>query len=173
MLQKSQASKVKDSTTNLADLDWWTASQCDSYMEVVATDVFNNHGQKHWRHHTEEILITQHGVTSSRIWWKNMEEMTIKIMDYDGSDRKPDPLCPVYERIWFGSRRTQCIIRLQPWNGNHWIHILTSLIKNIVNSLNSTGSYRCNVTFSIATMSCFVLSSAISCTLAFLRCRTS
>ena len=84
--------KVKGHAMNLPDLDGWMAGNSDPYMEVIATDVTG---------YTETKTTPVRGGTNNPSWddylvfsertWK---EMTVKILDYDGSGREPDPLCP-------------------------------------------------------------------------------
>ena len=77
---------------HLADKDWGAAGQSDPYMEVVAEDeygyqktmttpVIGGTDNPHW----DYLLFDEH-----RAWKK----ITVKIMDYDGAHREPDPLCP-------------------------------------------------------------------------------
>ena len=80
----------------MQDLDGWTAGNSDPYMEVIATDVngytemkttpvIGNSNFVYWNDYLE---------FSQRTW----EELKVNIMNYDGSNREPDRLCPV-ERI--------------------------------------------------------------------------
>ena len=87
--------KVKGEGSNLPDLDGWTAGQSDPYMEVTAKDVDG---------YTETKTTPVRGGTDNPYWFdylvfsvRTWKEMTIKILDYDGEGRKPDPLCPTQE----------------------------------------------------------------------------
>lgn len=87
--------KVKGYGRDLADLDGWTAGQSDPYMGVTATD--ENGGtqtlQTPHRGGTNQPDWNDYLVFSNRVWKK----IKIIVMDYDGSGRKPDPLCPTKE----------------------------------------------------------------------------
>ena len=84
--------KVKGSGSNLDDLDDWTAGNSDPYMEVVATDVDGYTETKSTPviGGTDNPYWNDYLVFSKRTW----KEMRVKILDYDGAGRKPDPLCP-------------------------------------------------------------------------------
>ena len=84
--------KVKGNGSYLADLDGWTAGQSDPYMEVTATDVDG---------YTETKSTPVIGGTNNPYWndylvfsKRTWEEVKVRILDYDGANRKPDPLCP-------------------------------------------------------------------------------
>ena len=87
--------KIKGSANNLADLDGWTAGNSDPYMEVAVTDIYG---------YTERKTTPHRGGTNNPTWpdlifrsARSWEKITVKIMDYDGAGRKPDPLCPTKE----------------------------------------------------------------------------
>lgn len=87
---------IKGQGTSLPDRDGWTAGNSDPYMEVIATDVNG---------YTETKTTPVIGGTSNAYWndylefsQRTWEELQVNIMDYDGSNRKPDRLCPL-ERI--------------------------------------------------------------------------
>ena len=87
---------IKGQGTHLPDLDGWTAGNSDPYMEVIATDVNG---------YTETKTTPVIGGTNNAYWddylefsQRTWEELKVNIMDYDGSNRKPDRLCPM-ERI--------------------------------------------------------------------------
>ena len=80
----------------MQDLDGWTAGNSDPYMEVIATDVNG---------YTETKTTPVIGGTNNAYWddylefsQRTWEELKVNIMNYDGSNREPDRLCPV-ERI--------------------------------------------------------------------------
>ena len=87
---------IKGHGTSLPDLDDWTAGNSDPYMEVIATDVNG---------YTETKTTPVIGGTNDPVWndylefsQRTWEELQVNIMDYDGSNREPDRLCPL-ERI--------------------------------------------------------------------------
>ena len=92
---KATKLKVKGYGRDLDDLDGWTAGQSDPYMEVVATDESGG---------TQTLQTPHKGGTNQPTWSdylifneKKWKKITVKVMDYDGSGRDPDPLCPTKE----------------------------------------------------------------------------
>ena len=100
--------KIRGHASYLADLDGWTAGNSDPYMEVVAEDV---EGRKH-----SKRTPVRDG-TNNPDWddylfflYNTWNKVTVSILDYDGHDRKPDPLCPTKELNLEGKRKQEVII---------------------------------------------------------------
>jgi Ca2+-dependent lipid-binding protein len=103
-LEASTILKVKGYGRNLADKDGWTAGKSDPYMEVTATDATGSSQTLKTPHQGGNLNPTWNDylIFTSKEWKK----ITVRIMDYDGSGRKPDPLCPTKEiHLRSGSNR--------------------------------------------------------------------